>query len=140
MLRPESSPSVREIAQISKTESRVMLVAAFDKGTTPSEISDKIGLDRATVTRTLGKLVSKSLVDLTVSQSDQRSKRVYLTEQGGRLCQELILRMKEFDTHLAGLLSEEEKVSLANILAKLLEGTRNFSPDDKDEDHAQVAP
>lgn len=127
ILRPESSPSVRAIADVSKAESRVILVVAFNREITPSEISDNIGLDRATVTRAIASLASKELIVTTMLPSDQRSKCVHITTKGKLLCDELIALMRSFDDHLNSVLDMSEKDSLIQILEKLLDGSRTFS-------------
>ena len=127
VLRPEATPTVRRVANISKNESRVILVAALLPSITPSEISDKLGLDPAIVTRTIAMLVSKDLVTTRARVSDQRSKSIHPTERGKLLCDELIAVMQRFDEHLKGLLNDSELSQLSQILDKLLEGSRSFS-------------
>lgn len=126
VLQPERAASVREIANISQTESRVIQLVAQNQPITPSQVADKMGFDRAVVTRSINTLAAKHLVDLTPNIDDQRSKSLTLTSIGAQLCDALTSVMEDFSEHLNTLLSEKEKATLLKTLDKLLQGTLDY--------------
>lgn len=124
---PESTPRVKRIANISKVESRVILVVALNCAITPSQTADKLGFDPAIVARTISTLVSKELVVTQAHKTDQRSKSLHLTSRGKRLCDELIAVLRHFDEYLKTVIDESEAEQLSLILDKLLIGSREYS-------------
>lgn len=126
ILRPESTPSVRKVAKISKVQSRVLLMVALNNAITPTQIADKIGLDPAVVTHTIATLAKKGLATTAAHFADQRSKSIHVTRLGKRLCDELVAVISEFDEYLYSLLDSSETEVFLQILDKLLVGSRRF--------------
>ena len=52
----------------------------------------------------------------------QRSKRLILTEEGGRVHEKTMLSLHQTDEFVAGLLTEEENAELLRLLNKLRKG------------------
>ncbi len=126
-IKPEGRPPARAISKITKSEFRLLVNVALKGPLSPSEIAKVIGLDRATVTRTLATLVKKGLVSTHRDKTDQRSKSLLLTEKGRSMCDELIPPMKAFGIYLDSALTEYEKRSLRRILNKLVAASRTYS-------------
>jgi DNA-binding MarR family transcriptional regulator len=122
ILQPERDDSVRAVAKISQTESRVILLISQRQPLTPSQIADQMGFDRAVVTRTITTLIEKKLIIASPSAEDQRSKSVRLTAKGATLCDQLTAVMDRFSHYLDQLLSDDEKANLLSTLDKLLQG------------------
>lgn len=118
ILQPEREDSVRAVAKISQTESRVILLISQRQPLTPSQIVGQMGFDRAVVTRTITTLIEKKLIVASPSAEDQRRKSVRLTAKGATICDQLTA----VSHYLDQLLSDDEKANLLSTLDKLLQG------------------
>lgn len=92
---------------------------------TLSELVDTCMTDKATVTRSVGQLISGGLVEKTQSKSDRRVWNVRLTKKG----KDLIPQIDGIHRHLSdiffGCLQKEEKTSLKILLSKLTKNLKN---------------
>ncbi len=116
----EKLPRVKAIASISKTEVRIIMMVVKHQGVTPSQIAEVLGFDRAIVTRTISSLAKKDLILTKASNSDQRSKALFLTARGADLCSELIKVFEDFTQKIENVLEPNEKETLVSILNKLI--------------------
>ena len=114
-----------------------VLMALFARNVplAPSEIAERLGVTRATVTGLIGGLVGDGLVAyLPVDADDRRRKAVALTAKGrrllGRVVPEIFLQMVE----LFAPLSDSERSKLLKFLNKVEGGLgRSPSPQPKKE-------
>ena len=94
---------------------------------TPSELADREGIQRPTVTRLLGRLEVAGLVERTADPGDGRSSLITTSAAGRALLRELRLRKDVYLARRLAGLDLEERATLARaaaILERLLEEDR----------------
>ena len=93
-------------------------------GLTPREISDDLGVEMPTVTRTVQRMLRDGLVRREAHPGDARSVRIYVTPKGGAL-REAVTRILEEETEVAlrGF-SAQERRALAEFLERMLANER----------------
>jgi len=90
-----------------------------DQPLQPSEIADRLGIRRASVTKQLIWLEEHQLITRTISPEDQRRVHVTITEEGYRLLDLALPRYWQACANLTNKLTEEETDSLLNLLTKI---------------------
>lgn len=83
------------------------------------EIARLTGMDKATVTRAVNRLVTLKMVRRVSDKMDRRSKILELTEQGAALCDRIIPEMRTGGEILASALTDEERALFLRCLDKL---------------------
>lgn len=83
------------------------------------EVARLTGMDKATVTRAVNRLVTLKLVVRTSDRADRRSKILELTDRGAELCGRIIPQMRDGGDILARALTEEELTLFLRCLDKL---------------------
>ena len=106
--------------QISEGKFHVMIILhKAEQGMAPSELADKVGVTRATISVMLRRMMRDNLVIIVTDNNDARSKRVCLTKTAcefmDRILPEHYLRI----TRLMGKLSAREQAELIFLLKKL---------------------
>lgn len=74
----------REGMSLARAALMLQLIRYRATGLTPSELADKIGVTRATITGLLDRLAREGLVQRAAHPTDRRSHVVHLTEEGLR--------------------------------------------------------
>lgn len=107
--------------QISEGKLQVMInLHQETRGLSPSELADKVGVTRATISIMLKKMVRDGLVQIVPDMIDGRVKKVQLTEKGCRLMEEVLPPHYMRITRLMRKLSEAEQEELIRILNKII--------------------
>lgn len=88
------------------------------------ELTERLHLQRASVSEILGKLEMRQLVVREQSLSDRRSQDIRLTAEGIRAAEEIAGRQKTEYDELFEDIAEEEQKTLYELLGKLLEKWR----------------
>ncbi|WP_259782524.1 MarR family winged helix-turn-helix transcriptional regulator [Aestuariispira ectoiniformans] len=83
------------------------------------EIARLTGMDKATVTRAVNRLVTLGVVTRVSDKTDRRSKILELTNKGAALCDRIIPEMKTGGEVLAEALTPEELSLFLTCLDKL---------------------
>lgn len=120
-LRVEATQSMSSIAELTKTEFRVFVMAASCESMTPTDLAQEWGFDRAIVARAISSLKAKSLITTEPLASDLRSKAVRLTKKGEQMRDAAFGIMFEYGAQLDKALTKTEKAALFRTLAKLRE-------------------
>lgn len=101
----------------------LMALFAREVPLAPSEIAERIGVTRATITGLLGGLVGDGLIAYVAADADdRRRKAVKLTAKGRRLLGEVVPEIFEQMTGLFGPLSGRERATLLALLGKVENG------------------
>lgn len=96
------------------------LVYLFMKdGITHEELTDKIGVDKATTTRALKKLEDCGYIIKVCDTQDKRKHYIYLTEYAKSHKDEILQIAKNWESQLVEELSEEELEQLYALLRKM---------------------
>lgn len=105
---------------LSLSLSQVVVLSSIPvDGITMSNLSHRIGVDNSTLTRLIGILEHKGLVERRKNKNDRRSKLVNLTKVGEnniKVIEENTLNLSE---KVLTSFSQTEKASLKNVLNKL---------------------
>jgi len=90
-------------------------------GLTPRELSERLGVEMPTVTRTVQRMLRDGLVRREAHPADARSVRIYLAQRGLELESDVAKILKdETDASLAGF-STEERDALVAYLERMAE-------------------
>lgn len=100
----------------------VVMIALYQsrRPLAPSELAEKAGVTRATISVMLRRMQRDGLVCLSGSQEDKRAKTVELTESGRAFIEELLPSHFLRIASLVSSFSEQEKLLLIGLLKKLL--------------------
>ena len=84
-------------------------------------ISQRTGLDRTSVMRTVDMLESRSLVRRDPDPTDRRKHSVVLTDAGNELLTQTLAKVRWAESEVTGVLSEHERKQLLSLLGRMLE-------------------
>ena len=110
----------REMGVSAGTWFSLALLAGED-GISQGELSQRFEVDPSRVTRLAKKLEREGLLRRERDPEDQRVVRMYLTEKGRDLVEDLYERRVRFERRIHGVLSLEEREELRRVLGVLAE-------------------
>ena len=84
-------------------------------------ISQRVGMDRTSVMRTVDMLEERGLVRRDPDPTDRRKHSVTLTDEGEALLARSEAEVRQTEHDFAAALSEQEKAQLMSLLGRLLE-------------------
>lgn len=109
--------------QLSKGKLHVMIILHQEEnGIAPSELADKVGVTRATISVMLRRMTRDGLVYSLLNEQDARAKKICLTEKGRHFMNEILPGHYLRITKLMGNLSEKEQEDLIFLLEKIMRG------------------
>jgi len=88
-------------------------------GLSQKELSDRLHLKAATVAVMLKRMEKAGLVERRPDPEDQRILRVYLTEKGKNIHNEVKEALKSMDSECFGNFTDEEKLTLKRLLVQM---------------------
>lgn len=97
----------------------LVVLHQHEEGLSPSELAERVGVTRATVSNMLKLMEAGGLIEMAAAESDGRGKRVRLTAKGRELMQTILPPHYLRVTRLMERLSEEEQRELIRLLKKL---------------------
>jgi DNA-binding MarR family transcriptional regulator len=100
----------------------MQLFQADERGLSPSEFAERIGVTRATITSLLDGLERDELVKRQPHPVDRRMLRIHLTEKGQNLMNAILPDHFCRTKGLMENLSDREKIAFIKLLAKLRAG------------------
>ena len=95
----------------------------YEDGVYQKQISDCLIKDKPTMTRILDLLEKKNLIIRILDDKDRRKFKVYLTQDGKDIVNELVPVATEFQDRLKNNISEEELDFFTEILEKIRKNT-----------------
>ena len=98
-----------------------LALLAREDGISQGELSQRFAVDPSRVTRLAKKLEREGLLRRERDPEDQRVVRMYLTEKGRGLVEDLYERRVRFERRIHGVLSLEEREELRRVLGVLAE-------------------
>ena len=105
--------------QLTLNEWRVMMVLAAHAGIAATEVADRTGLDKMTVSRALAGLQRRGRLQRRSDAADQRKSRLFLTAEGRRLYALVAATARQREAQLFAGLSAAELHQLGATLARL---------------------
>jgi len=107
-----------ELSNSELTYSQILAIISIpDSGIEMSELSLVLGLDNSTVTRLVIRLENKIWVERKKSRRDQRAVKVFLTNKGVKVQQDIEKKIDEIGKKLNLEVNEVEKEALLNSLS-----------------------
>jgi MarR family transcriptional regulator, organic hydroperoxide resistance regulator len=89
-------------------------------GLRPADAASRLGVTPAAVTKHVGRLTERGLVETRASETDGRSIRIYLTKRGRDLRQKIGDSIVTLERRLLDALSAKEQAQLHALLLKML--------------------
>lgn len=103
------------------TEIRVLFEVWNDKGCSANRIRKTLRLNEGYISRVIKKLEKTGSLVKVRSDTDRRAYRLFLTEEGKRLAEDLSERAKAQVADLLRSVDEENKTRLINAMAEIRE-------------------
>lgn len=100
-----------------------LLAVPQDGAASMNELSEKMGLASSTMTRMIDQLCNKGLVERGPDHEDRRVVRVWLTEKGHAVQQNLRQILKDFFRHALKGFAAEERAGVLETLQRVAEAT-----------------
>ena len=97
----------------------IVLHQRGEKGMAPSELAEKVGVTRATISNMLQRMERDGLVDIRPAEQDGRGKIVNLTQTGCDFMEEILPPHYLRVSKLMEKLTEDEQKKLIMLLEKL---------------------
>lgn len=104
---------------INVIEWRILSLLAVEENIQANRVCQVMGVDKATVSRTLARMQKKNLVSIDQNSKDTRAYDLCLTEQGMTLFDQVYLISKDREQKVLEVLSPEEQQHLIQMLVKL---------------------
>ncbi len=114
----------KEISQygISHAEMRLLMILYSSENCTQEDLCSKIEVDRSNIGRSLNKLFRLGYVNKMRDPDDRRMNRIFLTDKGLRLKDELVSIKANLEKTIANEITEEERGVLIHLLDKINRG------------------
>jgi DNA-binding MarR family transcriptional regulator len=94
--------------------------------TTITHLSQEMGLEKSTLSRTIEGLVGLGLVDRTPDPNDRRIQQLTLTEAGEKACEENHRMNDSFFHQIFQELSIDDQENIVKYLTKYIEAVENY--------------
>lgn len=88
-------------------------------GLSQTELAEELGVQPATVTKMLNRMVRNGLVERRKDSTDQRISRVFLTDKGWELREPVVQVWQKLEEETINQLSLEERVLLRRLLMQV---------------------
>ncbi|MBO5244572.1 MAG: MarR family transcriptional regulator [Selenomonadales bacterium] len=99
----------------------VVMITLYQEpeGITPSQLADRSGVTRATISAMISRMTRDGLAELKRTETDGRSKKVSLTEAGRAFLEEVLPKHYRRASSLVSNLTAKEQEELLRLLRKL---------------------
>ena len=119
LIRQVTSDFYVQKSGLSAREWRVLAMLGCKGAMMPAQVATATGMDRATITRAVGKLEKLGYVFTGGDQTDRRRKVLYLTDKAVEICDEIRPIMEARGLELQQVLSKTELKYYYQIMDKL---------------------
>lgn len=99
----------------------VLLLIGHEPGVTQTEASQRLRIDRTTMSQLVNDLSDRKLIKQAVSPDDRRNRRLHLTAQGTRTLRRAAALAEEVERDVTAGLSRADSAALKSTLAQLLQ-------------------
>ena len=106
---------------VSRNEWRILAALCEEGPLSPSSLHDRVGLDRARISRVVAELVTKRLASRQVSMTDHRRATIAATASGKALYGRMLPQLARINQRLVSVLDDEELRLLESMLDRLTE-------------------
>lgn len=95
-----------------------LLELYIEDGRNQEELAEILKIDKGTTARAIKKLEENGFVRREKDEKDKRSNRVYLTEQGKSIKDNIFFILNQWDEKMSEQLDEEERELMIKLLKK----------------------
>ena len=110
--------------KLSRTQWRVMAVLASCEELTAQSVADKTGMDKTTVSRAVGKMLDRDLVERGTSRQDARSAPLSLNAKGRAMFAKIAPEALRQEQELKDMFTDTELHQITTFLGRLVDGGR----------------
>jgi DNA-binding MarR family transcriptional regulator len=103
----------------------LLRIVESNPGLNQSRLAKAVFLDRSSLVPILEALTKEGIIERSGSKTDKRIRRVFITEKGRALLEELRVLVDEHESDLAEPLSEAERGMLSELLQKISDHQRS---------------
>lgn len=96
-----------------------LLELYIEDGRNQEELAEILKIDKGTTARAIKKLEENGFVRREKDEKDKRSNRVYLTEQGKSIKDNIFFILNQWDEKMSEQLDEEERELMIKLLKKV---------------------
>ncbi|MCP4327413.1 MAG: winged helix-turn-helix transcriptional regulator [Alphaproteobacteria bacterium] len=104
---------------VTVAEWRVMAVLGMTSDLAANEICRRTAMDKVRVSRAVGRMLSRQLIERRIDDRDRRRSKLRLSKKGRRIYAEIVPFARYIETQLLTVLTESETSQLDGILNKL---------------------
>ena len=109
----------REQFELSINEWRIIAILGECPGESADEISFKTHIEKSLISRAIGKLLTRKLIDRKTSKEDKRRSEISLSDTGHQVYCEIMPVALAYEEKLLSCLSREERNQFSTLLAQL---------------------
>lgn len=96
-----------------------LLELYIEDGRNQEELAEVVKIDKGTTARAIKKLEENGLIRREKDENDKRSNRVYLTEEGKNIKDDIFEVLNQWDKKMSEHLDEEERELMIKLLKKV---------------------
>ncbi|MBE6608481.1 MAG: MarR family transcriptional regulator [Ruminococcaceae bacterium] len=104
---------------------RILTTLSREDGLSQKILAERLDIRPQSLSETIVKLAEDKLVERVPSENDKRELLIYITDEGRVRASEIRARREAFAKDFFAPLSDEEIISLSNILKKIEEEKQN---------------
>lgn len=119
----EETPDSKELFKLTITQLHYLHAIREIGNPTITELAEKFGVQKSTVTVAINKLLQRQFIEKTSSESDLRVVHVSLSVKGNKLIQVEDMGYYRFASHIMEALDEQERETFAALLNKITNHT-----------------
>ena len=104
---------------LSITEWRIMAVLGEYPGVSADEISLKTQIEKSLISRAIGKLLKRNLIQRQISKEDKRRSQIELSVMGFDVYSQIVPLSLQYEQQLLSCLSLQEQEDLSSLIDRL---------------------
>ena len=113
-----------ENLEITPEQFSLLTILWYNEGISIKELADRSQRDKTTISRVVDNMIKRDLIRRLDNMEDKRAKRIFLTDKGRNLQDQLVMLSGEIYVQALGNLSDEE---LDHTLAVIQKIEKNIS-------------
>ena len=114
----------KENLEITPEQFSLLTILWYNEGVSIKELADRSQRDKTTISRVVDNMIKRDLIRRLDNMDDKRAKRIFLTDKGRNLQDQLVMLSGEIYVQALGNLSDEE---LDHTLAVIQKIEKNLS-------------
>lgn len=119
----------RENLDITPEQFSLLTILWYNEGISIKELADRSQRDKTTISRVVNNMIKHDLIRRLENVDDKRAKRIFLTDKGLNMQDQLVMLAGEIYIGAVGNLSDDELELTLNVLQKIERNlSDNFEP------------